>query len=435
MNIKYLKYLFVLIAGLAVLPASAQHEIIKEGFAGEDHSILFSKDDPATSKTIELGSWSYQPDCVFYWHVISSPDDAVYSFDYDNAQRPNFTYNKAEGDYVIECTRVSKYGYQREYLQLSILSEIELEDVKTLKACYSINDEVKLEDFRFTTRPEGYEHLIQIEDDDKIVGRNQNAFGDEEVHFYTILEDGEKQKFETTGQIYVSTGDWLDLSITNENLKNLPSNYAVLKQYYEMIKNSDKKFEKVKNIANFLKCAVPPQTPLTTDHKIDINRGIMRINMSCCNDKPTAYFKWTGGVDAWAALQLNVPLWPGIPKTGLSLVGELKAGVKADINVMIATREFLDCFRLNIPIDAYGRVAIGLQVGFLDPDLVSLTGVVYGEVHGGGYFNVIPLGIDFSGIYITGGIQVTGCLLGFNHQFVDLSFGRYYFMDAKSDVL
>lgn len=432
MNLKQIRWILTLVCSLAALSLTAQQpDLLPSGFAGKDKEVLFPEDEVGT-KSCQLGVSSYQKRCLFYWEVISAPDGAYYSLSNVNIQQPVLTFDNTEGAYTVQVTRVSKYGYQHEYVMVTVVQKIDLLDAIAVKGCYQKDDIVEPSHFIFTTLPEGYESFIQVHELDKKVGENNDKTGQVDVRFFAEM-NGKRIDFETTGTIFVSSGDDLDLSELISNVRDLPKNFNEVKNFFFLVKNCEHKFEKLKNLPGFLGGITSPGILKMEPPKVEPNFKELHIYESCCNDKPTCYLRWNGGIEASAGMELNVPLWPGIPGTGVLLVGELSAAVDASIQVELATDDFRDCYKVSIPFGASGTVAIGLKFSLIDPDIVSIGGDVYGSINGGGAFNIAPLGIETTGIYLTGGMEITGTLLGFSHQFFDYSFGKYYLFDTKPE--
>lgn len=438
MNSKLFRYLFVLLAGLVVFPVSAQ-DVIMNGFAGKEIGVLYTREDPDPSKSRILGTKDPSPDCAFFWHIISAPDGAVYTLSNQNEQQATLTFNKAEGQYIVEVTRVSKFGYQREYAVLNVHSEVELIDVKTLKGCYQKEEEVLLSDFEFTTAPEGYENEIKIVEDDRKVGIND--FGDEDIHFYIDLEDGDKKVFHQTGQIYVSSGDWFDFSVDAKKLRKYPKNFTKVKEFCDFIRFfqafGGTKFESFKDALDMFEDITEKFPKPKFDW--DANIGIA-LHMDCCDQNPSgsddvslitpqAYGKLTGSVDGYLKVTgLNVSIWPPIPNIGFYLVGDFKIGLKSNLDILIGA---LPCYKLSVPIDVYSEVNVGVRAQILDPDILSATGKVYIEVHGEGELVLEAPYLEFNDCYLTGGLQLEAKTFGLTNELANWKFGKYYFWQGE----
>ncbi len=415
-------FVMALLLSLAVLPSLAQGPI-KTGFAGDDINVLLEP-TPGNTVKVYLGKGDNAPNCLYKWKVYSSPPSSSVSINNTDVPCPQVTIGTI-GEYVFEETRVSIYGYQREYVKVNVCDEVNLMTAVCKKDCFEREDLVLIENFDIKTMPEGFEYLVRIHPDDAEVGANE--FGYTDIRFQIRKSDGSYQDCEEEGEIWVAPGDWGDFSIEMGKIKDVKDEWKKIKRYKNQIMNADKKFEKFKNIALFVREFTGPVAPIEPDHHVEFNLGAS-IRNACCDDESRWYLSVQGNFDCYAGFKVNVPLWPGVPKCGLLLTGGAGIGCAANPDLQLG---FNSCCNLSFTADAYGKIQLGLTLAALDPDILSVTPSIGAEVHGETEFSINPPKISFNGLYVQGGFKVDIVFIGFNKELVSFKTDPLYIIDGE----
>ena len=427
----------VVIAVMAFTPLVAQ-DLKMNGFAGEDKVVLFPEDDPFPTKFERVGTNDPNPDCVFHWSVISHPEGASYSFNNANVQQPLFTFNKATGIYVLEVTRVSKFGYQREYVSLEVKSEIELLVAISRKDCWSPGDPVRAEDFELTTNPPGYDDRVVVHPDDTRIKEDEWWYKDIRFRIHNP-GDVEDKDCDVKGQIFIANLSIDDIfkkfdeaSELWNSIKGARENYQKIKTYCRVIKGCKKKLEGFATIQKALNKITPPGSPYRPIDTTEINTVDMDINMQCCNNETVIFLAWDGGVTFYRGFEIDVPLWPGIPKMGFQLVGGLGAGVKTSVNYQISLPKYYECFRVHIPCEVYGVCSLGLKLMALADELLKVSATLSFGIHGESDIVFVPK-IDwvFNGVYLDFDITVETVLIGFNKKWHPYKSDKIYLIEGE----
>lgn len=332
--------LFWLVTALLVVGPLAGQDLKMNGFAGEDQCVYFVYSSENPYKEVTLGSndpGTTDANCVFSWKVISSPEGAHYEFVDGHSNRPKLRIFTG-GDYIVEATRVSKYGYQTETVCVTTKNEVILVSAISNKDCWENGDDVNPSHFELITDPPGFDYLVEVHPEDRIIGGVTNWYGDEEVRFRIRKPDDDTyQDCDVTANIFVSYGTLIDLStnVTGLDGPKLPSNLKTMKTLYQSIQNSQKLVNKFDGLFDLImSCTDPNSSPIHPIKKADFNMD-MAINMSCCEMDDgqihsNAYFQMGGSLDLFAGVELRVPIFPPNPKFGLFLIGSAGFGVKAD---------------------------------------------------------------------------------------------------------
>lgn len=218
MNMKLNRKLksFWLMAALLAAGSLTGQDLPMNGFAGKDQQVLFPPNNHTGIQTVTLGADVVSSnDCVFNWRVVSSPEPPTYSFNDAHSQRPVFSFGNVPGEYVIEATRVSKYGYQREYVCITVYSDIVLISGKAKYNCFRPGDALHEEDFEFVTRPEGYNDRVRIHPDYAIVKEIDHGYlcDNQEVVFQIEYDDGSIVDCSNKGKINVIADSGVALGI------------------------------------------------------------------------------------------------------------------------------------------------------------------------------------------------------------------------------
>lgn len=434
LNIK-MKMIGVVMAILAVTPLMAQ-DLKMNGFAGKDDEVLFTPSPEHPSKEILLGSddpATTNANCVFSWRVVEGPDG--YTIMEPKSNRPTLKVTLG-GDYYVEATRVSQYGYQTESVCITVKSDVTLVSATPKKDCWENGDKVEADNFTFVTSPPGYDYLVEVDDRDKLIGRYGNAYGDEEIRFkikdpnYDVYTD-----CDVTAEIFVSMGDLFDLSISNEGLGKLPKNIPTLIKLKDVIMNAPSKIDRFIGVMDMVREFTPPSAPITPkfSKEFKVNCG---VNMACCEmgDKvvPVGFLHMGGTFDLSVGIDIRQPLFPPIPGFGVDLVGSISAGVSASGSWQITTPEYSSCNKISIDFKANGGVEIGAEASAVDPDILSVKAVFYGQVEGSSKIEVFPKpSFKFGGINLSAGVKASGTVLGFNKELFNLSFGTLPLMEGE----
>lgn len=394
------------------------------GFAGEDKQIAFLECETVKTKCVQLGTTDPGRDCVFNWRVISKPIDGEFSFDDAHMQRPTFTFNKTPGEYEIEVTRVSIYGYQREYVIVEVKNHIELVDVYSKKRCWQPGDEVELNDFELTIRPPGFENCFRVHPDDAKIAEDEYLY--KKIRFQ-VREPGEPEytDCEVNTEIFVTNYSVKDIvekveAIMNfkDELKERKQDLDKLKSYCKIIKGCTNKLDGLKTLQKAINRMTPPAAPITTTSDLRMDTVNMDLKLLCCNDEPAFFLEWSGGIYYYTGIEVNCQIFPAVPKLGLQLIGEMGAGIDLEAKCQIALPKYYKCYQFHIPVDVYGKCALGVQLMAFDEDLLSAKATISAEVHGGLDFTIEPeLAVDFINTYVKVEFTVYASFIGFNRTF------------------
>ena len=130
------------------------------GFAGEDKSVYLDSSDEAVM--VRIGKSDHSDDVYYKWVIVDKPEMADYYIDDERSSNPIVTiYN--EGEYIFQCTQISKYGYRNEYVLVKVSSKVDILDVKMKPSkCFYNGTTITRDDFAFVTEPPGREDVIEI---------------------------------------------------------------------------------------------------------------------------------------------------------------------------------------------------------------------------------------------------------------------------------
>ena len=445
---KYAMRLFgVVLAMMMATPLTAQGLKVS-GFAGKDQELYFVPSQSHPSKTIFLGSddpATRDKDCQFWWKILESPNDSENDYQWisQDVYNPQFRAFVG-GDYVVQATRVSKYGYQTETVCVTLASEVKLVKATTKIDCWSNGDAVHPSNFEFETSPPNYDYLVEVRDDDQIIGASGNWFGDEEIHFkIRTPETDEYTDCEETAEIYVSTGDWYDLSFGvpkkggfSKYVEDLETGIKKLKEAKSVLTNAANKGKKFQSLISLVEKANPAVTRyVEVKPRTQVNFHNFCINMSCCQADdgtiaPLAFIKTQLELDIGVDITGRFPLYPPIPNIGLQLVLKLTPGVKANGVLMLTYPSKLECVEASLQFTAGGEFSIGADVVLLDPDILRVGVAAYGGIKGSTKLSFLPrIDFAFQGITVNAGIKADATVVGFNHEFFNVSFGQWTLVD------
>lgn len=418
---------FWLVTALLSVGSLAGQDLKMNGFAGEDMSVLFLPNPENPYKEITLGSTDpgmTDGYCSFSWKVVKDPCTPCCELLYRQSKRPTLKVWNT-GEYVLEATRVSKYGYQTETVCVTVVSEIRLVKATSNKDCWENGDPVNASDFDFVTDPPGLESYVQVHEDDRIIGRFWNWYGEEEVRFKIMNPvDETYQDCDVTAVIYVSRGTFVDFSTTIIGTgTNLPKNLATMKKFATTIKQAKKLTDKFKGAVNLAKSFLHPDFPITPDNKAEFNMDVA-VYESCCESdgvtQKNAYCKLGGNLDFFGGVKVRAPLFPSHPKFGLFITGGFGVGFAVNGEFQLSTI----CFDPSLSFQPYFRVNVGAQISVMDPDIFSVNANLFVDGVGRGLFIVHPnVGVRMDEVYITAYIKGKLTFVGFNAEFLNINLG------------
>lgn len=174
------------------------------GFAGEDKSVYF---DFYLGKTdVRLGKSDSSKDIYYKWNLLEKPEFGDCEIDDVFSSNPLVTIH-VPGEYVFQCTQISKYGYKNEYVIVKATSRVDILDVKLKPSkCFFNGSTVAREDFEFVTDPPGCEEHIIISEETEVINEEINTVWPifvHEVRFMAIDENDDYYESDVTCKIPV----------------------------------------------------------------------------------------------------------------------------------------------------------------------------------------------------------------------------------------
>lgn len=196
-----MKMLFVLLFVSIGLQSYSQSGPL---FSGEDRHVFFDKNVGAVD--VKLGKTDTNNDVYYRWELYSQPANGMYSI--NNNLLPNPTvYIYAPGEYIFQCTKVSKFGRKKEYVVVNATSKVEILDVKAKQSkCFIHGTTITKEDFDIITQPEDCEEYVVFKEGADVLNGKIKTVWPIYVHEVVFLaqdEDGEYYESEVKCKIPV----------------------------------------------------------------------------------------------------------------------------------------------------------------------------------------------------------------------------------------
>lgn len=375
---------------LMVLPAlsigqAVGQNILKYNFAGDNQTVLYDCDAGYT--TVTLGNPQEAPganedEVQYYWEIVSV--DGPTDFTDETARKKpvtavRITSEEGTGDFVFSLTRISKYGYQKEFVTVTMKNTIEV-IVKPKNECWGDGDDITLDQFDIQTNPKGFvEHVILDQDSRKAKNHAGLLHDTQTLHF--VSDDPSKYPVEQNETIInvIRAGANYGIAITGN-----PSTMGMIEG---LRKGADlvEKLQKIEKATEPFKKFLPHGVPLELSFPCSVNINFMG-GIECCNGGEAKYAELSGGGSVGVNFELNFPL-PPCPVVHL-FVG-LKASLSLDVAGIRWTYhtecEDCDCggvSLLNFKLGGQLYGGVSLEVG--SRDFLSVSGVVTGGVDWGG---------------------------------------------------
>ena len=385
-------------------------------FSGKDQYVFFSRD--VAGVDVKLGKTDTDSDVYYKWDVISQPDNGNASFNNESVSDPTaFLY--APGEYVFRCTKVSKYGYKKEYVVVNATSRIDILDVKPKSSeCFIHGTTITRDNFEIVTQPSGLEEYVEIKEGTDVLNVKMNTiwpFYMHEVKFKTLDEDGEYYDSKITCEIPVINDqkriDRSDLSLASEipakveeHVNNVANTVGCVNRLhclsdpatilppslYKLVYHVSDGGNSTVNSFTFIKTFVDAIgiLPASIGFKYNSKFNGVGLNFLCDNGNiyPEIYFN--GKLEAELSVSIDAPLgnFYGVRIDASGTYGQ-KFIVGDGEEHILDTRSS----SLKIPAKQDPYLYLGLTVSLLSPSIISATAGFQLEFHGNTYVNVNKL--------------------------------------------
>ena len=373
----------------------------KAQWAGEDKEVMR---EPDNSQTVTIGTSDGSSDKCYDWsgpNIVSDPHQAT------------ITVNPQSSEELYTVTRASSCGVEQDQVKVTVLDSVTIVSVTPLKDCYNSGDNLSISDFEITTRPDGYQSLVQ--------------FTPHQV--YNNAGESEEQQtitFSLTYQGHTSTNT-ATVNVFNENLGLSTSTSVDFHKFLEDFKKINAMVEKAQGLADMLNTLAKDVNPCEPDFHLVLTMPQGTDIHTCCNGKEFLGYKVDlPSIDANLAIDCYIPTTLSIPH-----VGGLQIHVGAAIGVKLGPLSFKykrECSSITIPLALYANIAGGVQVFFGDPDYFSAELNLVGE---GSTSVTWTVGESITWSPLAVGLKIVGkvTLISFLTEEVDLNLFTYTFFN------
>ena len=371
-------FLLMFLPALTIGQAAGQN-ILKFKYAGENQVVLYDCD--AAYNTVTLGnpqeaSGANEDEVQYYWEIIDS--DGMAFFPDENIRKQPITNacissEDGTGDFVFCCTRISKYGYQKEYVTVTMKNTIEV-IASPNQDCWAHGDYIKTDQFEIDTNPKGFKsHIILDSDSRKAINHNHFSSHDtQEIHF--ISDDPARYPVEE---------NTYTISVIEES-NDIGAEIPISSSVIDMIKAYKSggafldKLKKVEDLTKDLRKFGPFK------YEWGFNGGSLGYThgTECCKGAESMFMDFSGGVKASLKFSLDYPI-PVCPAVRLFVDFEGSASVSlADIKWTYSKGcETCDCGESKFVSFAFsGELTGGASLAAGSRDFLSVSGYVTGGV-------------------------------------------------------
>lgn len=435
-----MKLLWAVMLILPVLPITrlSAQDLKMSGFTLGDTTVYFNPSEEPHYIDINVGSRDPSTRvgyCTFYWEVVETPTNPNADCFFNDVSSPTpilrcFTC----GTYVVQATRVSKYGYQTEAFCIDMTSEITLISARDKVGCWESGDPIKPSDFDLVTSPVGFERLVRVVEDKVGV----TWFGNCTVHFQVENpQDGSLEDSDVTENIWVSygadaTGIMDDVHLVSECIAwfsverpELAKNFKKFVHFTDEVKEIKKyasKFDKVKDVVKKIGKGTSIQPITTEEASISVSLGTQCCDLAYSNTQktPVLFANVDGDIELGMGFKAYIPLYPPVPKLGINLTVGAYLGIESHTGFTLTSQE--GCGSIYIDFALVGEGNIGVALVIADPDILALGAEGYVGFKGLARLQDDPPYMELKGFKMTGGMRVYGTFCGLNKEFVDISF-------------
>lgn len=387
MNKKHLRLFLLAVLSAFCIGQAVGQNILKYQFVGKDQTVLYNCSSGYIRVTLgnpEEAPGANEEEVQYYWTVEHSESDGNVSFqDFSQREQPiakiYITSESGVGSFVFSCTRTSKYGYQKEYVTVTLKNTIETM-VKAKNDCWAHGDDITEDQFEITTNPPGYEEHVILDLDSKKAENFVGPIHDKQtLHF--VSDDPSRYPIEDKDVIIDVIRAGYSQGISVGGNESLPKMIQALKEggtFLEKMKRIEDATEPFKKFSGL---------PVKLDFPHDFHVGVSG-GMECCNGGEARFVDLSGGGYIGVNFELDFPV-PPCPFVHLFV------GLTASFTLNFAGyrwtyhtecddcdcggASFLD-FRLGGEL--YGGVSI--EAG--SRDFLSVSGTITGGLDWGGKF-------------------------------------------------
>lgn len=260
------------------------------GFVGEDQHILRENE----TEIIKLGvksDFDYDEYVFYKWEIVDHPDDDAGMLSNTDQAQTELTVT-AEGTYVCKCFRVSKYGFQTEYVTIDICDEIVIKSIESNKECFATGTALDVSDFDIVTDPPGYEEIVELMPGSEVakrstgfgnpftvgVGMSGFSYGaqsDEPVYFHVRRKDD---------TYYVPDNNMAKIVVVDASVISYGTNVPIGKTGFDRVSLLAKKvnhFRKKLSNSDWLKELKALRDPASLSLDFNLSPG---ASYDCCDD-------------------------------------------------------------------------------------------------------------------------------------------------------
>mgnify|MGYP003390761082 FL=1 len=412
-SIQGMKMLFVLLFVSIGLNSYSQTSPV---FAGEDKYVFFDK--TVGRVDVELGKTDTNDDVYYRWEVYSQSEDGSCFIDNDLLSNPTVSIF-AMGEYVFECTKVSKYGHKKEYVVVNATSRVNILDVKPKSSeCFIHGSTLTRDNFEIVTQPSGCEEHVEIKEGTDVLNGKMNTiwpFYMHEVKFQALDEDGEYYDSKITCDIPVineqKSIDRNDLfgeseipAAVEENVDNVANAVGCINRLhclsdpatilppplYMLVYDVSDGGNSTVNSFTFIKTFVDVIgiLPASIGFKYNSKFEGVGFNFLCDNGNiyPEIYYKGLLEAELSVSMDATLGVFYGVRLDASGTYGQ-KFIVGDGEEHILDTRSS----SLKIPAKQDPYLYLGLTVSLLSPSIISATAGFQLESHGNTYVNVNKL--------------------------------------------
>lgn len=374
MNHKWLRILLLIALPAFSVGQAAGQNVEPYGFAGDN---LIKDLWEGQALDVTLGKQGNTSECVYEWSLESFPD---------NVGRPTIASPTLpittvtffdSGSYEFVLTRVSKYGYQKEYVTVLIYEEITLVSAKQVyeNKCWREGDAIRESDFDFETDPPGYEGRVRVYGEDASVSLvNVKPVSDKEVRFTIEGQNGIEQVRAVISVINTSNEFSIGVPFGTSNTPTkMKENWQKLKVAAEKLKTTSiyTKYLDVPCYTGFIgkMKKFAGGVHFEPVHDVDIVPSI-GFKTDCCDGDAAAYFVLGGKLKCALGFNMDAPI-PGYSLPGVgglaimgSFVVEFDVFPLPELSFPLTTSDYSNCFQtsFSVPVRATAELVGGIEI-------------------------------------------------------------------------
>lgn len=311
-------------------------------------------------------------DSYYEWELLSHPAEYIPpvggAFEGNNHGHYVTAKVSVEGDYLFCLIRLSKYGYQKDEVLITVKDYPKVVSVKAKAEyeCFHPEEELQEQYFEIVTDPPGYDYLVVLAEDSRqaVSVGNASFTEDQEIHFLVKRNENDPSPKPSDAKCHIPVFEEYDIVSVDLGPGSI---YDALKDFVQVGKKIKDIIDDSKTLNEYDQIS---GSPVEIISEVDFSAGFID---KCCNHNDGLYLNYSLVGKVGAGINWPIPICPGVYAI---IAGEITGGLDLNGTAALpgADGDCGDPIELDVIIS--GELGVGIGVGV--PGTFNLEATVKG---------------------------------------------------------